>query len=45
MKAFKDDETLLGEDPRSTVRRARKLFSVTLLLGVGAVAPRAAACA
>lgn len=36
-KAFKDDETLLGEGPR-TVRRARKLFSVTLLLGVGAVA-------
>ena len=36
-KAFRDDETLLGEDPR-TVRRARKLFSVTLLLGVGAVA-------
>ena len=34
-KAFKDDETLLGEDPR---RRTRKLFSVTLLLGVGAVA-------
>ena len=36
-KEFKDDETLLGEDPRG-VRRARKLLSVTLLLGVGAVA-------
>ena len=35
---FKDDgETLLGEDPRGG-RRARKLLSVTLLLGVCAVA-------
>ena len=37
-KEFKNDgETLLGEDPRGG-RRARKLLSVTLLLGVGAVA-------